>query len=275
MAMSRREDAVAVGARDGACRAPQRPEFDAVDIQPAPRLFLCARCFSQVALCRHCDRGQRYCGQACSAAARRERQKEAGQRYQRGARGRAMHAERARRWREGRRTAVVGISVTHQGQPEAAEALQTGVPIGTVTIGDPIAMAPRPGGGSAVRNARVSWGLLCGWATSAIGRTSGRAPEANLRVLEGLEAPTGGRRASHSTPVSSAQRRRWHCRARNRGGSTPVSPCVPKTASSPPNRSGSWLPLTPDKRMRTRYTATSALMCGCGSYPTNSKSSSL
>ena len=64
-----------------------------MDIQPAPRFFLCARCFSQVALCRQCDRGQRYCGQACSAAARRERQKEAGQRYQRGARGRAMHAE--------------------------------------------------------------------------------------------------------------------------------------------------------------------------------------
>ena len=38
MAMSRREDAVAVGARNGACRAPQRAEFDAVEIQPAPRL---------------------------------------------------------------------------------------------------------------------------------------------------------------------------------------------------------------------------------------------
>jgi hypothetical protein len=156
VAMPRRDDAVAVGARDGACRAPQRPEFDAVDIQPAPRLFLCARCFSQVALCRHCDRGQRYCGQACSAAARRERQKEAGQRYQRGARGRAMHAERARRWRrEGRRTAGVGISVTHQGQPEAVEALEAGVPIGTVTIGDPIAMAPRPAGQCCAQCART------------------------------------------------------------------------------------------------------------------------
>jgi len=66
-----------------------------------------------------------------------------------------MHAERARRWREGRRTTVVGISVTHQGQPEAVEALETGVPVGTVTIGDPIAMAPRPTGQCCARCARA------------------------------------------------------------------------------------------------------------------------
>ncbi len=56
-----------------------------------------------------------------------------------------------------------------------------------------------------MRNARASWGRLCAWATSAIGLTSGRVPEANLRVLKGLEASTGGRRDSHSTPESSAQ----------------------------------------------------------------------
>jgi len=32
----------------------------------------CARCRAQVLLCSRCDRGQRYCSQACSFAARRE-----------------------------------------------------------------------------------------------------------------------------------------------------------------------------------------------------------
>ena len=34
------------------------------------RLFLCARCRTQVLLCSHCDRGQRYCTPACSRQAR-------------------------------------------------------------------------------------------------------------------------------------------------------------------------------------------------------------
>ena len=35
------------------------------------RLIVCARCREQVLLCRRCDRGQQYCGVACSRAAGR------------------------------------------------------------------------------------------------------------------------------------------------------------------------------------------------------------
>lgn len=118
IAMSARENAATDGACEEACRVPLCLEFDSVDIHPA-RFFLCARCFVQVELCRQCDRGQIYCGQVCSVAARRERQREAGRRYQRSARGRATHAARARRWREARRPVGGDVSVTHQGPPEA------------------------------------------------------------------------------------------------------------------------------------------------------------
>jgi hypothetical protein len=64
------------------------------------RLFVCARCRAQVLLCSRCDRGQRYCGPACSRAARQESQREAARRYQVSRAGRMAHAERARRWRQ-------------------------------------------------------------------------------------------------------------------------------------------------------------------------------
>ena len=88
------------------------------------RLFLCARCSEQVVLCSRCDRGQRYCGQACSDAARRDHQRAAGRRYQSGSVGRARHAERSRRWRLSQKAqqsepSVDAIApVTHHGPPE-------------------------------------------------------------------------------------------------------------------------------------------------------------
>ncbi|MGY3619273.1 hypothetical protein ACVJGD_005532 [Bradyrhizobium sp. USDA 10063] len=63
------------------------------------RLFLCARCRCQVLVCRRCDRGQIYCVGTCAQEARRDRQREARRRYQATPRGRAMHAERNRRYR--------------------------------------------------------------------------------------------------------------------------------------------------------------------------------
>jgi hypothetical protein len=92
-------------------------------------LFLCSRCRAQVLLCSHCDRGQHYCGRECSGAARRERRREAAQRYQQSRRGRLAHAARSRRWRErqaARADAAVEVSspniVTHQGCPAPAAA---------------------------------------------------------------------------------------------------------------------------------------------------------
>jgi len=63
------------------------------------RMFLCARCRSQVFVCRRCDRGHIYCIGTCAQEARRRRQREARRRYQATPRGRVMHADRNRRYR--------------------------------------------------------------------------------------------------------------------------------------------------------------------------------
>ncbi len=66
-------------------------------------LLLCPRCSAMVLVCRVCDRGQRYCGRACSSAPGKQAQREAAHRYQSGPAGRAVHAARSRRWRERQR----------------------------------------------------------------------------------------------------------------------------------------------------------------------------
>ena len=81
-------------------------------MQSTARLFHCARCRRQVLICRHCDRGNRYCGKRCSQAARRESVRAAGKRFQRSRRGRFAHAQRQHRYRQRRRQ-----KVTHQGSP--------------------------------------------------------------------------------------------------------------------------------------------------------------
>ena len=94
-----------------------------MDVARSARLFLCARCRDQVLLCSHCDRGQLYCGRACSFAGRRERRREAAGRYQRSRGGRLKHATRSARWRERRRSLSADSAggeidkVTHQGCP--------------------------------------------------------------------------------------------------------------------------------------------------------------
>lgn len=86
------------------------------------RLFLCARCRTQVVLCSGCDRGNWYCGRTCSRQARAASRRQAGQRYQDSHRGRAAHARRMQCWRERAGTRGEqggGIAqtqdVTHQG----------------------------------------------------------------------------------------------------------------------------------------------------------------
>jgi hypothetical protein len=73
------------------------------------RMFLCARCRSQVLVCRRCDRGQIYCVGTCAQEARHDHQREARRRYQATLRGRTMHAARNRRYR------ARGRCVTDQG----------------------------------------------------------------------------------------------------------------------------------------------------------------
>jgi len=64
-------------------------------MEPDHRLYLCARCRDQVVICSCCDRGQRYCSDACRAAVRGQQLREAGQRYQRSRRGQLRHVRRA------------------------------------------------------------------------------------------------------------------------------------------------------------------------------------
>ncbi len=97
-----------------------------MDMDRTARLFLCARCRDQVLLCSHCDRGQQYCGRACSILSRRERRRETARRYQSSRRGRLKHAARAACWRARRRSLSQASAggdidkVTHQGCPHAS-----------------------------------------------------------------------------------------------------------------------------------------------------------
>ena len=84
-------------------------------LQESIRRLLCAGCRAVAYLCTACDRGQRYCSDVCAHAARRRAQRESDRRYQSSERGRLKHAERARRYRERRR------SVTEQGAVSSPE----------------------------------------------------------------------------------------------------------------------------------------------------------
>ena len=68
------------------------------------RRFLCAGCRVAVYLCTPCDRGQGYCTAGCARTARRGSQRERDRRYQDSQRGRLMHAERSRRYRQRRKS---------------------------------------------------------------------------------------------------------------------------------------------------------------------------
>ena len=85
------------------------------------RMFLCARCRCQVLVCRRCDRGQIYCIGTCAQEARRDRQREARRRYQATPRGRALHAERNRRYRARQLRHVTdhGLAKEREGPPQA------------------------------------------------------------------------------------------------------------------------------------------------------------
>ena len=85
-------------------------------LSPPARRFLCALCRSPVLICSHCDRGQRYCSEACSHQARSCAQRAASKRYQDSRKGRHAHAQRQGRWRARRQI------VTHQGSPSPPDA---------------------------------------------------------------------------------------------------------------------------------------------------------
>lgn len=94
----------------------------------ALRFVTCGRavCRQMFFLCSHCDRGQVYCGKACSSMARRASLRAAGARYQTTADGRHAHAARQMRYRERHE------KVTHQA-PEKTLVLATVPPASDAT----------------------------------------------------------------------------------------------------------------------------------------------
>ena len=74
------------------------------------RTFTCVHCHGVVLVCSYCDRGQRYCSKRCRDQARRIRQRQAGQRYQRTHKGRCAHDRRQQRYRKRQQQK----EVTHQ-----------------------------------------------------------------------------------------------------------------------------------------------------------------
>jgi len=89
------------------------------------RLFLCARCQTQVLVCSQCDRGQRYCATGCADITRLSLQREAGKRYQQGRAGRHKHASRMHQWRK-RRAAAAKIVTHHSSLGTPADAVLPG-----------------------------------------------------------------------------------------------------------------------------------------------------
>ena len=51
-------------------------------------------------ICRHCDRGHRYCGERCRQKARRQSRRDANRRHQQSPEGRLDHRDRQRAYRE-------------------------------------------------------------------------------------------------------------------------------------------------------------------------------
>ena len=64
------------------------------------RYYNCARCKTQVIICRKCDRGNIYCGPICAKRSRTKNHQLANQKYQATAYGRRSHAYRQSRYRE-------------------------------------------------------------------------------------------------------------------------------------------------------------------------------
>lgn len=100
------------------------------------RFYLCARCRSQVWICRYCDRGNVYCSRQCSGPARRESLRAAGQRYQSSRPGRFRHAERQSHYRAKRQ------KVTHHRSTDGAPDDVLSAKFKTAPVGRFVVVAP-------------------------------------------------------------------------------------------------------------------------------------
>ena len=81
--------------------------FD-ICMQGSSRLYGCLGCNSPIVICRHCDRGNRYC-KPCAPVMYLKARRRANTRYQSTYQGRINHAARQKRYRERQKQ-----KVTHQ-----------------------------------------------------------------------------------------------------------------------------------------------------------------
>ena len=135
----------------------QHLRFAEVRMDPPGRLFLCARCRAQVVLCSRCDRGNRYCGRPCRRLSRDAARRDSASRYQQSRRGRFVHAERSRRWRQRRQArdgSDAGGDVADTGGGQERNVTHQGCPPGPVAAPlvawtQPSTSAPAPASASA------------------------------------------------------------------------------------------------------------------------------
>lgn len=133
-------------------------------IQETYRLFNCVRCSRQAKICGPCDRGNLYCSQECSAAARSDSLRSAGARYQRTFAGALNHAKRQQRYQIRCRA-----KMTHHGSPPEP-------PLATVEPAAPEIATSDPAPD------RTSWPEVGGNAVPATGRASQEAPRGSIAL---------------------------------------------------------------------------------------------
>ena len=80
-------------------------------------------------ICSHCDRGQRYCSQACRRSSRLEQQRAARRRHQDSLEGRLDHRDRQRAYRL-RRAAIARALITKSVTEHGSQAGTTSATIG-------------------------------------------------------------------------------------------------------------------------------------------------
>jgi len=83
-------------------------------MERSARFFSCARCKRQVTICNDCDHGNIYCSTTCSSSARKQSQRQAGQRYQASHKGKLKHAARQKLYKLRQKNK----KVTHLGSPD-------------------------------------------------------------------------------------------------------------------------------------------------------------
>ena len=131
-----------------------------------PRQRICrgAGCGAVFWICRHCDRGHRYCGERCRQKTQRQQGRDANRRHQQSQEGRLDHRDRQRDYRERCRHRA---RVTDQPSPETFES-------GSIVATEPSRSEDGPG--SVSGEARYAGSAEFEPACIICGRTVGSAP---------------------------------------------------------------------------------------------------